>query len=481
MIWQDFLFACAAYAEEEPLRSEVIAEARDNVTRLMPHPSLVAVERLQREHLGLRRLGLGRAARRPDLGRRLLLRPPAVHRGRARSRPAVRGRQPVVVVAGPAPQRPGPRHHAHLGRVEPARLHRLPRLPAAVRGRVRLAGAADLVDAARAPSATSRSPRSRRACSCHQKAADGNVKLTGGLVPHFPVPDTMDDWHWAMSLNQARAVGLAVEYFRSLHPTVYRQRRLAAQRLLARRCPGAPIDGDGRRKPLLYALRHAHADRLVTVQPDGDGLRVVLVNDTADALDRDRCGVSWRTFDGASLASGRDLRSTCRRGRPSPCRCRAVARRRPGAPISWWPRRAGGRGLWFFAEDRDSGPAGTPCCDSTVDAVEGGYDVTVTAGTRAAGPRAPGRQARPGRGRRRHAASRCCRVRQSRCTWRPPGCSTRPTWSSRACLRCANQLVHRASTRPDPDRLPCRCRVRRRGRWTRPGPDDARRVRRDRS
>ncbi len=40
LVWQDFPFACAAYAEEEPLRSEVVAEARDNITRLMPHPSL---------------------------------------------------------------------------------------------------------------------------------------------------------------------------------------------------------------------------------------------------------------------------------------------------------------------------------------------------------------------------------------------------------------------------------------------------------
>ena len=39
--WQDFLFACAAYSEEEPMRSEVEAEARDNIVRLMPHPSLV--------------------------------------------------------------------------------------------------------------------------------------------------------------------------------------------------------------------------------------------------------------------------------------------------------------------------------------------------------------------------------------------------------------------------------------------------------
>src|SRR4029453_4702774 len=34
MVWQDFLFACATYAEEPPLRDEVIAEARENVARL---------------------------------------------------------------------------------------------------------------------------------------------------------------------------------------------------------------------------------------------------------------------------------------------------------------------------------------------------------------------------------------------------------------------------------------------------------------
>ncbi len=40
LVWQDFPFACAAYAEEEPLRGEVEAEAREAVTRLSPHPSL---------------------------------------------------------------------------------------------------------------------------------------------------------------------------------------------------------------------------------------------------------------------------------------------------------------------------------------------------------------------------------------------------------------------------------------------------------
>ena len=41
LTWQDFLFACAAYAEEEPLRGEVEAEARENIVRLASRPSLV--------------------------------------------------------------------------------------------------------------------------------------------------------------------------------------------------------------------------------------------------------------------------------------------------------------------------------------------------------------------------------------------------------------------------------------------------------
>ena len=41
LVWQDFLFACACYTEDEPLRSEVLAEATEAIIRLCPHPSLV--------------------------------------------------------------------------------------------------------------------------------------------------------------------------------------------------------------------------------------------------------------------------------------------------------------------------------------------------------------------------------------------------------------------------------------------------------
>ena len=41
LMWQDFPFACAAYSEDAPMRTEIDAEARENVARLSPHPSLV--------------------------------------------------------------------------------------------------------------------------------------------------------------------------------------------------------------------------------------------------------------------------------------------------------------------------------------------------------------------------------------------------------------------------------------------------------
>ena len=41
LVWQDFLMACAAYAEQEPMLTLIEDEARDNVARLPRHPSLV--------------------------------------------------------------------------------------------------------------------------------------------------------------------------------------------------------------------------------------------------------------------------------------------------------------------------------------------------------------------------------------------------------------------------------------------------------
>jgi beta-mannosidase len=88
----------------------------------------------------------------------------------------------------------------------------------------------------------------------HQKANGGNDKLHTRLQEHFEIPPNVDDWLYVTQLNQARALTLGVEWFRSLQP----------------RCMGsiywqindcwpvtswASVDGYGRPKPLWYATR----------------------------------------------------------------------------------------------------------------------------------------------------------------------------------------------------------------------------------
>jgi peptide/nickel transport system substrate-binding protein len=113
----------------------------------------------------------------------------------------------------------------------------------------------------------------------HQKAVDGQDKLARGLAAHLPAPAGFDAWHWATSLNQARAVAFAIERWRSIDPPC---RGMVVWQL--NDCwpaiSWAAVDGDGRRKPLWYALRRVFADRLLTLQPLDEGAtELVAVND----------------------------------------------------------------------------------------------------------------------------------------------------------------------------------------------------------
>jgi beta-mannosidase len=221
----------------------------------------------------------------------------------------------------------------------------------------------------------------------HQKAFEGDLKLTRGLIPHLPVPSTMEEWHWAMALNQARAIRTAVEYFRSLAP----------------QCTGgvvwqlndcwpvvswSAVDGDGRRKPMFYALRHAHADRLVTVQPDAPGpdalairpgLLVAVVNDTPTGW-TGTLSVSRRSYDGAVLAKEEVMvdvsaRDSIRVPVPNP----VATPDDPGSEVVV-AELGERRGVWFFAEDRHAALP-PPRFTATVSPVADGCEVTVTAQT----------------------------------------------------------------------------------------------------
>jgi beta-mannosidase len=143
----------------------------------------------------------------------------------------------------------------------------------------------------------------------------------------------------------------------------------------------AAVDGDERPKPLLYALGHAHADRLVTVQPREGGLAVVVVNDTATPWQGDLV-VRRLGFDGTERASAvlgvdapaRGTLTVELQSEEASGVVTGVAAKDEVVVAEL----DGVRGLWFFAEPRDSALA-PPELSTHVDAVDGGYDVVVTA------------------------------------------------------------------------------------------------------
>ena len=270
MVWQDFPFSCAYYAEEEPLRGEVEAEARENVTRLVAHPSLVLWNGNNENLPAYTDWGWQDALEGRSWGARLLPRTAAQDRRRARPHPPVRAGQPVQP-RRPAAQRRPPRHPPRLGRLELPGLHPLPRPHPAVLRRVRLPGATHLghphpLDPRRAVDA-----HLARVPAPPEGPTTATSNLDRGLAPHLPVPDDFEQWHWATQLNQARAVAFGVEHYRSWWPRTAGSPGLAAQRLLA----GHLVVGHRQRRtaqaPLLRPQARVRATAADRPAPRGTG------------------------------------------------------------------------------------------------------------------------------------------------------------------------------------------------------------------
>lgn len=298
MVWQDFMLACAAYSEDDPLRSEIVAEAREAVTRLAGRPCVVLWNGSNEAVVGYHHWGWkerldGRtwgAAYYTDLL-------PAVVAELAPGTPYLPSSPwSGSIDSDPHDHARGPSHLWQPWNRLPYDAYRddVPRFVAEFGWQ----GPPTLPTLWRALSDDPLTPESP-GMNVHQKAWKGQDKLTDGLVPHFRVPQDFEDWHWAMSLNQANAVRFALEHFRSWSP----------------RCAGAivwqlndcwpvtswaAIDGDGRPKPVYYAISQALADRLLTVQPRGDGLAVVAVNDTSEPW-QGAIVVARLTYDGVGL------------------------------------------------------------------------------------------------------------------------------------------------------------------------------------
>jgi beta-mannosidase len=281
MVFQDFPFSCAAYPETPELVAEVEAEARDNIGRLAPHPSL-AVWNGNNECLW----GHEDWGWKDELGDRpwgegywfgLL---PRVLAELDPDRPY----WPGSPWSGSRDLHPNDERHgtAHVwdvwnGRDYEAYRDHTPRFVA----EFGFQGPPAMATLRRAVPASELGPETA-GMAHRQKATDGVAKLRTRLEEHFPWPSAFEDWHFLTQVNQARAITLAIEHFRS-------SREVCSGSIVWQLNDCWPViswsavDGDGRRKPMWYALRRAYTDQLLTIQPGASGLSVVLVNDASDA------------------------------------------------------------------------------------------------------------------------------------------------------------------------------------------------------
>ncbi|MBO2446326.1 glycoside hydrolase family 2 protein [Actinomadura barringtoniae] len=299
LAWQDFLFACATYPEEQPLRGEVEAEARENVVRLMPHPSLVLWNGNNENLWGFRDWQWEDELAGDSWGEGYYLGLlPRIVAELDPTRPYYAGSP----WSGSWDHHPNDPAHgtSHFWEVWNRRdytdyLKDVPRFAAEFGWQAPPAYATlrqALPDEDLAPD----SPGVLH----HQKAEDGNGKLNRGLAQHFSAPATFDDWHYLTQVNQARAIATGVAHWRSHWPV----------------CAGtvvwqlndcwpvtswAAIDGAGRLKPLYHELRRLYADRLLTFQTR-EGARVLAVDNQSPEPWAGNANVRRLQVDGTALA-----------------------------------------------------------------------------------------------------------------------------------------------------------------------------------
>ncbi len=309
LVWQDFLLACAAYPEESPFWEEIEAETRENVVRLMSHPSLVLFNG-GNENLW------GQADW--DWQSRLSGRTWGARYAYELFPSIVAELDPTRQYSDNSPYSPrsdgehfhpnDPDHGTHhqwevWNQVDyTAYRSEIPRFcsefgfqaPPAWRTLIDWVHA---VDGGALHNASD--PKNDGNFLLHQKADDGNGKLDRGLAPHLGVPNNFADWHWATQLNQARAVTYAIDHYRRWWP-----RTAGAIVWQLNDCwpvtSWAAIDFEERPKPLWYALRRAFAPRNVVFATEDGVLSAVIINDT-DEVWRGELELSRQDLGGQAL------------------------------------------------------------------------------------------------------------------------------------------------------------------------------------
>lgn len=355
MVWQDFMLACASYHEDAFTKAQIEAEAREHISRLACHPSLVVWNGSNENYVAHAEWGGNKqAVRADDL--------PAGEYGYGQKPwgetyyrevfPRLLAElDPTRVYLESSPMSFTPYTAANLDTDGTMHIwdvwNRVDyRTYASYRPRF-----ADEFGY-QAPPAWSTltgavhdevpDPFGAQML-VHQKASGGNIKLARGMRSHLTpgmiddvtmhadgtrdwlIPtdrwDDIEDWHWACQLQQAQAIRFGVEYMRSIEP-------VNAGALIWQLNDDWPVvswaavDYGGHRKPLWHASRAFFAPRLATIQPrisdeareahnwEGvevatyDHLALAVLNDTREAVST-AWTVERRALDGTALATAR--------------------------------------------------------------------------------------------------------------------------------------------------------------------------------
>ncbi|HEU4948467.1 MAG TPA: glycoside hydrolase family 2 protein [Kribbella sp.] len=380
LVWQDFLFACAAYAEEEPLRSEVEAEARQAVTRLSAHASLALWNGNNENIWGYVEWGWRAplAGRTWGEGYYLDLLPKIVAELDPRTPYSAGSPFSYSNFIHPNDERNGTMHiwdvwnqvdYTTYSKYKPRFVTEF-----GFQGPPAWSTLTSVVhDEPLDPYGEQ--------MLVHQKANDGNLKLERGLGDHLPKWRDIDDWHWVTQLNQARAVAYGIEHFRSLSPL----NTGAVVWQLNDNWPvisWAAVDYRRIRKPLWFALRRVFADRLLTIQPR-DGVPVLVAHNDTDEAWSGRVTVNRRGTAAGTEALATavlDLEVAPRSATTIALPAGVTGPADEGAEFIDAEDGGGSTAYWYFVEDvalRLAPPAEAMTVETV--STDDGYDVTVTA------------------------------------------------------------------------------------------------------
>ena len=283
VVWQDFLFACAAYPETPEMFDEVEKEVDENVRRLSSHPSLViwcggneCIEGFQhwgwQEQLQNKPWGesfylktIPQTLTKIDTSRPYIPGSPfATHNDDVRNFDS--GTNHIWDVWNELGyeryEQYSPSFAAEFGFNGPGSWSMLTRA---------IGDGKDHLD--------SRTPE----VAYHQRAFDGMTKIANGLNREFANPPVEGvSWYFAAALDQARAVEIGLKHFRSLYET----------------CSGsilwqfndmwpaiswAVLDYTGFRKLAWHAMKAAYRPRTICVGRVDQGAQVTILNDVAES------------------------------------------------------------------------------------------------------------------------------------------------------------------------------------------------------